>query len=198
MIAPFFLLLGSILLTIAAIAVPGLEDLVLLGAPSVIASLVLIIGQIWNRLSLKSWVIVDGSNVMYWKGEGPAILTVREVVDHLRDNGYSPGVIFDANAGYLLTGRYQHDRSLSSQLNLAVDRVMVVPKGTPADPYILKIARDFGAQVISNDRFRDWAEAHPEVAEPGRVVKGGYRKGQLWLDLGEEECPSPNDAQTFR
>ena len=109
-----------------------------------------------------------------------------DVVDELRARGYTPGVVFDANAGYLLIGRYQHDKALSSQLDLPVDRVLVVPKGTPADPYILQSARDYGGQVVSRDQFRDWAEAHPEIAEPGHLIKGGYRNGKLWLDLETE------------
>jgi len=36
--------------------------------------------------------------------------------------------------------------------------------------------------VVSNDRFRDWAEAHPEVLEPGRLIRGGFRGGKLWLE----------------
>ena len=35
--------------------------------------------------------------------------------------------------------------------------VMVAPKGQPADPHILFVARDLGARIVSNDRFRDWA-----------------------------------------
>jgi len=97
--------------------------------------------------------------------------------------GYSPGVVFDANAGYKITGRYQHDGALGRLLGLPEDRVMVVAKGTQADPTVLTAARDLGARVVSNDRFRDWVEAYPEVLDPGHVVRGGYRGGKLWLDL---------------
>ena len=31
-------------------------------------------------------------------------------------------------------------------------------------------------------RYRDWAEAHPEVTTPGQVIRGGFRGGALWLD----------------
>ena len=44
-------------------------------------------------------------------------------------------------------------------------------------------ARDLGARIVSNDRYRDWAADHPEVATPGHLVRGGYREGALWLDL---------------
>ena len=29
-----------------------------------------------------------------------------------------------------------------------------------------------------------WAEAHPEVDQPGRLVRGGFRDGVVWLDVG--------------
>lgn len=60
---------------------------------------------------------------------------------------------------------------------------MVVNKGEPADPMILKMARDMGAIVITNDRFRDWAIDFPEVRTRGHLVRGGYRDGTLRLDL---------------
>jgi hypothetical protein len=59
----------------------------------------------------------------------------------------------------------------------------VVNKGNPADPTILAAARDLKARIVSNDRYRDWTESHPEVAKPGHVIRGGYRDGNLWLDL---------------
>ena len=62
---------------------------------------------------------------------------------------------------------------------------MAVPKGSPADQHILTAARDLGARVVSNDRFRDWSDAFPEVREPGRLVRGDYDAGRLSLDLDE-------------
>jgi len=184
MFVPFLLLFISLAFTTAAASTPGYEDISLLGVLSVIASAILLLRSLrGTRRQRKKWIIVDGSNVMHWKSGKPDIGTVRDVVDELRGRGYTPGVVFDANAGYLLAGRYQHDKALSRQLDLPVDRVMVVPKGTPADPYILQSARDYGGRVVSRDQFRDWADAHPEITEPGHLVNGGYRKGKLWLNL---------------
>ena len=129
------------------------------------------------------YVVVDGSNVMHWKDNVPQLATVQAVVSKLTDAGYAPGVVFDANAGYKLMGKYKHDHALGKLLGLPGDRVMVVAKGTPADPVILASARELGARIVSNDRFRDWAETHPEVRVPGHVIAGGYRDGQVWLDM---------------
>lgn len=184
MIVPFLLLLISLAGIAAALILPRLSDLLLLAGPSALACLLLLLSA-WRRRprSRPNWVVIDGSNVMHWKDGTPEIGTVREVVEHLTARGFVPGVVFDANAGYKLNGRYQHDGALGRLLGLPRDRVMVVPRGVPADPTILAAARDLGARVVSNDRFRDWAEAHPEVTEPGHLIRGGYRTGKLWLDL---------------
>ena len=60
-------------------------------------------------------------------------------------------------------------------------RMLVVPKGTQADTYLLETAQEFGVRIVTNDRFRDWAEAHPQVLEPGFLIRGGMREGRAWL-----------------
>jgi hypothetical protein len=73
-------------------------------------------------------------------------------------------------------------------LDLPESQIFVVPKGTQADPYLLDAARGFEARIVTRDRFRDWAEAHPEVKERGFLIRGGYRdSGEFWL---EEAAPS--------
>lgn len=135
-------------------------------------------------------IVIDGSNVMHWNGGAPQIETVRAVVQHLSALGFSPGVVFDANAGQILTGKYRHHAAMGALLGLPEDRVMVVSKGTPADPIILAAAQDTGAQIITNDRYRDWADNHAYVREPGRLVRGGYLEGKLWLDTTLEPALS--------
>lgn len=137
---------------------------------------------LWRKRRKPRWVIVDGSNVMYWDGGTPNIAPVKAVLAELTRRGMTPGVVFDANAGYLLTGRYRHDYALGKMLGLPAERVMVVPKGTVADTYILAAARDLGAKVVTNDRYRDWSEAHPEVLEPGFLIRGGVREGAVWVE----------------
>lgn len=203
MLVPFLLFLLSLAGVAAAIALPGLSDLILIAGPSCLASLWLLF-RTWRARPARdpAWIVIDGSNVMHWGGESPRIEPVREVVRHLESLGFTPGVIFDANAGYLLEGRYCHDHVFGRLLGLPTDRVMVVDKGTPADPVILREAQDLKARVVTNDRYRDWAERFPDVRSPGFLVRGGYRNGRLWLDLDTEpetgavspEARSPHPA----
>lgn len=129
----------------------------------------------------ESWVLVDGSNVMHWRDNLPDLDTVRQVVQVLSDGGWVPGVVFDANAGWKLFGRYLHDGDFARLLGLEKRQVLVVEKGTQADGFLLRTAREFGARIVTNDRFRDWADAHPEVKEPGFLIRGGMRDGRVWL-----------------
>jgi Zc3h12a-like Ribonuclease NYN domain len=200
MIAPVFLFVLSLALGLLAFQ-PGLSDLALLALPSALASLYLLF-RAWSdlppirpgvrrpaRRPLRSpvrppnWIVVDGSNVMHWQDNTPRLSAVRAVLDRLTALGFSPGVVFDANAGYKIGDRYQHDGALARMLGLPADRVLVAGKGTQADPLLLAAARDLKARIVTNDRFRDWAETHPEVTEPGHLIRGGFRDGKLWLDL---------------
>ncbi len=172
---------------------PDLSNFELILGAALIGGIALLLLMIWRRLAQwakpqlppepRQWIVIDGSNVMYWKNGEPQFDSVLDVLALLRAEGFTPGVMFDANAGYLLSGKYMHDKALGQRLGLKEDHVMVVPKGTPADPWILTAARDLGARIVTNDRFRDWAEIHPEVLTPGQLIRGGYDEGKLWLDL---------------
>lgn len=138
-----------------------------------------------EEINAKNWVIVDGSNVMHWINNEPTLKPVHDVLSHLEQHGYTAGVMFDASAGHRLRGKYWHDDTFSALLGLPKDRIMVVPKGTVADEYILKAARDFRARIVTNDRYRDWAGAFPEVKERGFLITGWYRDGELFTSLGK-------------
>jgi len=167
----------------AALFLPGYADLILVAGPSTIAALLLWLRVVFRgQKPAQNWILIDGSNVMYWKGNKPQIQTLREVIAYLRNHKHTPAVVFDANAGYLLVGRYQHDYAMAKHLGLTEERVMVVPKGTVADTFLLTVARDFNAPIVTDDRYRDWVDDYPEIAEPGRLIRGGYRNGVLWLD----------------
>lgn len=191
MIFLILLVIVSLCGVVVSLILPDWSAFLLIAGPCALGGIGLLLFE-WGhrtrhgRKVTQKWVVLDGSNVMYWKGGTPQIETVREVLRYLSSQGYTPGVVFDANAGYLISGAYQHDASLARMLGLLADKVMVVPKGTPADPYILTVARNLGARVVSNDRFRDWADDYLELRDPGFLVRGGFRAGHLWLELGTD------------
>ena len=130
----------------------------------------------------RKWILVDGSNVMHWEDNTPHIEPVRRVVAVLKAQGLDPGVVFDANVGWKLFGRYLGAQELAQILDLPPDQILVVPKGSPADPWLLTTAREFSARIVTNDRFRDWAGEHPEVAKPGLLVRGSMTGNGVWLE----------------
>lgn len=184
MMAPLVLFLLSLGGILAALILPGASDWLLLAVPSAVASLILWLRALGRQVADElPWVILDGSNVMHWRDNTPQIETLREVIVALERAGFAPGVVFDANAGYKLVGQYLREGDLAAVLGLPSSRVTVMPKGEPADPAILRAARDHGLRIVSNDRYRDWAESFPDAAKPGMMIRGGYRDGQLWLEL---------------
>ena len=117
MIVPFALVLMS--LAVGGYSVlkngPILSDMVLLSVLMTVASFYLLLRAIVARPKLEptgpdQWILVDGSNVMHWKDDTPQLATVQDVLQVLQARGFSPGVIFDANVGYKVAGRYQDDR----------------------------------------------------------------------------------------
>ena len=146
------------------------------GFPAALALAAMVLVALWlfgaaRRSAVPSDVgIVDGSNVMYWGDGQPDLGTVKAVVTMLRARGLRPVVWFDANAGYLVDGRYLQPKHLAWRSGLPTRAVRVAPKGTPADPLILAEARARAARVVSNDRFRDWAADYPEVVRPGYLM----------------------------
>lgn len=177
------LLLVSLALTVWGF-LPGQTDLLLVTLSALIASLYLFVRALRRRRTPPpKWIVVDGSNVMHWNEGKAEIATLRAVLDQLTARGFTPGVVCDANAGYKIAGKYRHDHAFGRLLGLPEDRVMVVAKGTPADPALLTAARDLGARVVSNDRFRDWLVQHPEIGAPGHLIRGAIRNGKVWLDI---------------
>lgn len=179
-------LLGlSLSALIATIVFKDYLDLQILAASMLAASLFLLLQEWWRGRKarrLRQDVIIDGSNVMHWLDETPQLQPLLDVIAHLKGRGFRVGVVFDANAGWKLWDQYRGDHYFAQKLGLSDQQVLVVAKGQPADPVILAAARESKAQVITNDRYRDWVEQYPEIVAPGHLIRGGYRQGRLWLD----------------
>lgn len=143
--------------------------LLLIGAMTAVLVLVFRASRGGNDVA---WIVVDGSNVMHWERDIPDIRNVGHVIGALKSEGYAPVVWFDANAGYLIGDRYMGPRMLARMLDLPERQVSVAPKGTPADPLLLKHALALKARVVTNDRFRDWEEQFPKIREAGFLVRG--------------------------
>jgi rRNA-processing protein FCF1 len=158
-------------------------ELLVMAGPALVLSIWAWVKALLKRLlPPRNLIVVDGSNVLFWRENRPQLATLIEVLRTLEARGFLPGVVFDANAGYLIDAGFKDEAAFAALLNLPLNRVRVVDKSTPADPVVLETARKYGVQVVSNDRYRDWADRFPEVNDPKHILRGGYRDGSLWLD----------------
>ncbi|MGY3437621.1 MULTISPECIES: NYN domain-containing protein [unclassified Marinovum] len=155
---------------------PALEDFALLCGVAGLAALVLLV-RVW-MFPPRRWIVLDGSNIMHWSGDGPSLERVRLVANGIRTQGYTPILWFDANVGYKVADRYMRPAELAKRLGLPKGRVFIAPKGTPADPLLLADAVRRKARVVSNDRFRDWQEQYPQLQRDDFVVRQAAGRGR--------------------
>ena len=183
-----------ICLGLAALTLPPLQilakDLLPIALTAAFAAALLVLRALRRPAKPKPrrrGIMVDGSNLLYWADSTPRLDSVATVLRRLEGHGFTPLVCFDANVGHLVGARYMGPDILAGRLALLPEQVVVANKGTPADPLLLDIATRRGLLVVSNDRFRDWAERFPLVTTPERLVRGGIQNGRANLILPESE-----------
>lgn len=161
--------ISSVLWSIATLG-PIITTPLLCGVIGIVLTVVLCIRR-WLQKRI-NWVVIDGSNVLYWADDVPALHSVRLVIEQLVSEGFEPVLWFDANVGYLVSGRYMNPAKLSKALRFPAKRISVAPKGTPADPLLISDAERLSARIVTNDRFRDWAEDFPSVVQSDVFIRG--------------------------
>lgn len=177
----------------ASLPFPGLLEIsVLLGTGALVLLLAALLrrGAFWLKQATSRDIVLDGSNILYWAGDGPDPDSLRRVLSAVRKEGYHPVVWFDANAGYLIEERYAGPVRLGKIFAMPARDVFVVPKGEPADPKILATARQLKALIVTNDRYRDWSESEGK-GMAGRLVKGRITGGEVSLEWPRGAKPVP-------
>lgn len=177
-----FLIILSLVAAAASVWIYGLVlslPLMICAISAAAAGILLLLAMLRPK---RQFIVLDGSNVLHWKDRTPSMKTVQQVVLHVKEQGFVPVVWFDANVGYKIGDRYLGPYPLSKMLGISARQVFVAPKGTPADPLLLEGAKSLEARVITNDRFRDWADSHPQIKEAGFLVRGEMRNGEVELE----------------
>ena len=104
--------------------------------------------------------LVDASNVAHSTEGGQARLAnVVLVCRKLEEEGFEPIVVADAALRHQIDERDEYERRVDD------GTIRQAPAGTDADYFILAFARELDAAVVSNDRFRDRAEAFPDARD---------------------------------
>jgi hypothetical protein len=117
-------------------------------------------------------VIIDGSNVAHSsEGDKAQLANIRVIRDKLVEEGYEPIIVTDAAL------RHQIDDESAFEAMVESGEIRQAPAGTDADYFILSFARELGAGVVSNDRFKDRVKAFPEIRD--RVIRYMIINGEV-------------------
>ena len=120
----------------------------------------------------KDFVVIDGANVAYEEKSGggkPKLSNLLKVRRELEERGLDPIIVVDASLKYDIDDQAQMEALIESQ------HIRQVPAGTDADFFILEIAHEPDARIVTNDRYRDYQSRYPWVEDrrlPYMIVKG--------------------------
>jgi hypothetical protein len=120
-------------------------------------------------------VLVDASNVAHATEGGEARLAnIRLVEEKLREEGLDPVVVADAALRHQIDDKRRFEQMIEDGV------VHQAPAGTDADYFILSFAREMGAPILTNDRFRDRAQEFAE--ERDRTIRYMIVDGEVVLE----------------
>ena len=120
----------------------------------------------------KEMVVIDGANVAYEEksaGGKPNLANLLKVKSEMEGRGFDTVIIVDASLKYDIDDQSQMAALIESQ------HIRQVPAGTDADFFILDIADQHGARIVTNDQYRDYRERYPWIHDrllPYMIVKG--------------------------
>ena len=120
----------------------------------------------------KRMVVIDGANVAYEErsaGGKPKFSNLLKVRSELEEKGFEPVILVDASLKYDIDDQQQLENLIRSQ------QVRQVPAGTDADYFIIQFAQELDALIVTNDRYKDYAQQYPWVHDrrlPYMIVKG--------------------------
>lgn len=118
--------------------------------------------------------IVDASNVAHAGERGARLATLLAVRDELREEGFEPILVADAALRHQIDDKAGYEQLVDS------GELRQAPAGTDADYFILKFAKDLGAMVVSNDRFRDGGRLADEAKR--RQIRFMVMEGEVVLE----------------
>ena len=120
----------------------------------------------------KQVIVIDGANVAYEErsaGGRPKLSNLLKVRRELEERGFEAIILVDASLKYDIDDQTQLQSLIASQ------QVRQVPAGTDADFFIIQLAEQIDARIVTNDRYKDYAERFPWIQErrlPYMIVKG--------------------------
>jgi hypothetical protein len=129
-------------------------------------------------------IVVDGANVAYAEKShqgDPKVSNLVAMRSVLTAKGYDPLIIVDASLVYEVDDKEQLEALLDEQV------IRQAPADTDADYFVLAMANELDAKIVSNDRFEAYRDQYGDVDErrvPFMIVDGNV---ELYGPALEEE-----------
>mgnify|MGYP003322159949 CR=1 FL=1 len=127
-------------------------------------------------------VIIDASNVAHYKKVGDEkgkLSNIIAAVRALEAEEHDFLIIADASLRHMIDDKEKYIKLVENEV---IDEV---PAGTVADHYILELAEEEGAKVLSNDKFRDFASEFPDL----RSMRLSFSMSGDKLVIGKSKKP---------
>jgi len=127
-------------------------------------------------------VMVDASNVAHFgrkTDDKPSLEYIIKAAEALKKLGYEPILIADASL------RHEIDQKEEFNQLLEKDEIKQVPSGTTADHFILKMAEEEDAKILSNDIFREYNDEFQDINS--RRIPYGFKDGAI--SIGSSSKP---------
>ncbi len=127
-------------------------------------------------------VVVDASNVAHFgrkRDAKPSLEYIVKAAEALEKLGYEPILIADASL------RHEIDQKDEFNQLLEEDKIQQVPSGTTADHFILKMAEDEDAKILSNDVFREYNDEFQDISS--RRIPYNFKEGVI--NIGSSSKP---------
>ena len=121
-------------------------------------------------------VIIDASNVAHSRKndeDRPCIDNILAAVEELEKLGYEPVIIADASLRHEIDDKERFKKLLDE------GRFQQVPSGTNADHFILKMAEEEDAKILSNDIFREYTDEFQDINS--RRIPYSFRDGKILI-----------------
>ena len=124
--------------------------------------------------------VIDGANVAYIeknKNDAPKVANLTEVRSALVKMGYKVIIIVDASLRHQIDDPEKLESLLDEQI------IHQAPADTDADYFIIELAEEMNALIVSNDEFDQYREKNPWIEE---------RRVPLMIVNGHVELYAPN------
>lgn len=126
--------------------------------------------------------VVDGANVAHAAtSDGqPLVANIVAMRKALVEQGYDPVIIVDASLHHEIDDPHQFEGLLEA------GKLRQAPAGTDADYFVIQVADEEDAVVVSNDRFEEYREKYPWIG--GRRIPFMIVRGDVYLYTPEDSA----------